>query len=1338
MTTLAPPTPTKVSTNQPTTTTDEFPFSHDPMSALNLHYQTKIKEYHHLVLPRKDYDTPIPHPPTISSFSLKQQFEFISTRNTQGILHWRSIFTCPLTQKQTNSRIVSSFVHENNGVMIDGYVYYTSKKKSQKMTAFEVCWELFSKHSTNQMKETNTRTTSTPSNSIVDHPSTMEITSSSTRKDTNEISNENETIIHSEQYQKEFDDMLQLVRHPNWVTKLFALGITSRNVQVVFQEEEPEDVLNTMTLQTEDEQHLHPSHYSIDPLLNSTLIQCTLRITMECGIMEITGEGSSTKTKAVQTAVESFFRKLPKDKLSHTYPDCSNSLSKNSPTITIMKKRLNDLEKALQPKMTTLHYPLASYFRRIIKVDQPMLLYEIRFQGGGFPWLRKDQESNAKEWNCYTPMGILFRSTLTESESQCMSRLESEFSIPSPWGDQGSHEDDDSSPNHIVQVELVRERIVPPHSITNHQLAHIHHFNHILLCKGKQYGQENSSNVRRQMENSFQEPNDKVPLYCKKNTRGYLFVPLLYQDDISPPTQRPILEDKSRLCHEMIRIDWRMLSDVYDDICTPLVTCFDFYLSSKYIPYIGKPNTFVMTMTFFLLSIFFFIPSFHHMVSLPSTSNMEDRNWWKYIPLEASIEQDLGFLCLGISCLSFCAYKLQTAIWKFPIGCLRNRYMRQTHAANSLYIYNPTSGQNTPTSAPRNCHTLFLPSDAIVSHKKQEYYKRKFNLDLMNATFGDYYTKKYGYEPRFPYEQLLPVRNTEKVMEYDPTRILVEDPNQSPIHSAKSEENGVYILPELVKVMPIPRDILYTFQYANLFMPSIEREFELQYIHDNLMTLGNDFSQSLSHNPADFVLWQQEQKQRAVFAVRNRPRSFVSLLREATTTTPSITYNVLEFVGDTILSYFLSMKLLSRNAPLTLDVDDLEEIRSYACTNKIIAEKGLNCGIHRLLYVGSCKWSHCSFPDNHPAVQHDQSLKDFVSDKSVADVTEALLAVPFFGCQTLDIASNIILGILEKLDLPLIRYETSQQNDNDKWKNLLSPCLCQSYPFHLDESWTHELNQIESTLRSPIGQKYNCTFDFGKLSDRRASFVEKVGIGHSGMQKGVSKILLEVALFDDDLDIEDSVELVNESKTVENDDVSNEKCSIPPELLRIALLRDTLFIVGNSALHMVLSAELYSRYPSATAGDLHLLRVCGGDCDDLLVYIMIKNGIHLHLYDETNENLNFMVQEIVSGDNLGRERWKKNNGWILNNGTEEFKRRKKNASRWLQVTEQQKMKIVNQPPMYVGLGGGRIMGKKHKLKPRLTDDLAFSMKVSTYMMYDYDSFCSQQSNISVIQLQFTS
>ena len=171
-----------------------------------------------------------------------------------------------------------------------------------------------------------------------------------------------------------------------------------------------------------------------------------------------------------------------------------------------------------------------------------------------------------------------------------------------------------------------------------------------------------------------------------------------------------------------------------------------------------------------------------------------------------------------------------------------------------------------------------------------------------------------------------------------------------------------------------------------------------------------------------------------------------------------------------------------------------------------------------------------------------------------------------------------------------------------------------------------------------------------------------------------SKVLLHCALYDDS-----------------NADAKKlEKC---------AFLRDTLFRLGNDALQLCITQEIFVRFPNASESEMHTQRASVLS-HDVVAYIMFKAGLHRYFYDQDTISLVKFHALMEEADMNGRALWEDRGGWFL--GIDEFVRRMEKNRKG--ATDQQQLL-----PKYMGIAGSRLLCQ-NKLEDWIVEDFNFSMK----------------------------
>ena len=278
------------------------------------------------------------------------------------------------------------------------------------------------------------------------------------------------------------------------------------------------------------------------------------------------------------------------------------------------------------------------------------------------------------------------------------------------------------------------------------------------------------------------------------------------------------------------------------------------------------------------------------------------------------------------------------------------------------------------------------------------------------------------------------------------------------------------------------------------------------------------------------------------------------------------------------------------------------------------------------------------------------------------------------------LCEGMVIGLLEELKLPM--KEVIDMDASDSWFKPHGACLFSGYDFSTDTSWEKQLKRIQDTLISEVHINSRLLVGVDGLLSLFKQLNPQTGI--RGTEE--TRLFLACALFDD------SLESGSEDSNAE-----------PP--IRVARFRENLFFVGDASLYLALTTECYKRYPTASAGDLHMLRTC---CiaDDVLTYLMMKHGCYRFLFDQESESTQSLQRLISLADEYGRNAWANSNGWVL--GQEEFAKRWE--SNWWSSVGDNDGKPNHITAKYSGLGGGCLYGESSKLGKFLTQDLAYSFK----------------------------
>jgi len=530
-----------------------------------------------------------------------------------------------------------------------------------------------------------------------------------------------------------------------------------------------------------------------------------------------------------------------------------------------------------------------------------------------------------------------------------------------------------------------------------------------------------------------------------------------------------------------------------------------------------------------------------------------------------------------------------------------------------------------------------------------------------------------------------------------------------------SGRSSIGIHGKSIEVLPFPLDFARAAWHAHKFLPHVEKEAEWLRRAASLLSLADKTTFPLVRN-----------NKQAKFSVKRDRKPLFKLLKEATGISNPCTYQRLEFFGDAVLGYFLSVNLMSRNSSLKWDFDELSNLISDGGNNSILYEAALRCGVGDFV-VGRtmAPFKNGTPTDSLFVPQRKFGSKIDVGDKKISDLAESLLGMAYLY----DRNGKMVVGLLNGMCVPLPYHVGKLQTDGWPWFSAMGPCIKSGFPFSIDKTWQRQLVSVGTSLYCKKNAIDRLEGNFGKLVDLCTSVSGRSEI-RTALSIQSSKIMLMCALFDDSLrDTDDSAALsssrddgsltsqsissfensLSDSTSSKADSSSLDSApsvqvpsvgrSLERGIYRAAMLRDTLSLIGLHALRLCVSEELVERYPDANEGDLTMLRCCVTN-DDVLAYIMAKAGIHELLFDQTANSIARFLLAMKNAERQGEALWKERGGWIVRGGSDECIRR------W----QQPSWPTPDKKPRYVGLARGRLFGRTRKLTSGITGDLVFSFK----------------------------
>ena len=841
-----------------------------------------------------------------------------------------------------------------------------------------------------------------------------------------------------------------------------------------------------------------------------------------------------------------------------------------------------------------------------------------------------------------TPLGIAFACPLP-SPAKLGQSFRAHFDLPKP--DKAS-------------IERITVEIWDPVEVdlTAKHLDHVTYFNEMIFC-WKDYGHQS---ISASCSKTGQRCNSSID-------RTYLFVPLKRGDASG---------------HS---VDWALLTQIASNEVTPFLWKFD---QAWKIPIVGEIDLLFMCMLCASLSLAILIPDLVRTLHTYPDSGL---TFVQGVLLNGL--NGLGLMLALLSLMALFAFVTYPPVKLFEKKMLQNRFMieckpgeRRLHVTPSKdHCENPFGSIESNLTG---CSRLMKPTGRTLSESVIEANLRKFNLDLRTASFSVLYRKKFGIVLRWPNQRLLHGVPVSKQAEQD-------------FLFLSKKERFRYLVPELVKVLPLPRDTLYMLKHAHVFMPALE-EAILR------VELANDVHSSLCS------LTEILEVDEPLPNSQTNPLLGADLLGEALTVTK---YQRLEFLGDSVLGFFVALNLMARNSSLMWDNEDLTMILADACKNTTLYDAALRLGIGSLVRTGKDVWrSTFQTKETAPTAPILSTIQTITrsrdsdyqiieaTDKILSDVVESLMGAACLVAQSGD--SRTLIGFLEGLRLPISGQEPNHKENCLPWFQATSTCLRQGYMFGNDAAWREQIIAAGSSLYGNSAVSAKLEVGCRGLLDK-LSAISGDDLLVETLSSPQAKILLMCSLFDDSLLDSEKLSTMKSmngalraSRMTKLDEMwKDEHHDHETGVFRPALLRDTLVIVGSYALQLCITTELFHRFPDADQNSLHMLRVCAM-ADDVVVYIMFKAGIHKFLLDQEADSIPKFISIMEMADVLGNAEWLKRNGWIHPGGLSEYAMRCRKSQRSPDSLK----------PQYYGLSGGRLVGKKQKLPKSITSDLVFSMK----------------------------
>jgi dsRNA-specific ribonuclease len=1177
--------------------------------------------------------------------SLKDSFQFHS-KQKGAVAFWRCTFQCPVSGEKATSTLPIQLLDPHmplptddevltilksrmgTGVVIDGVVYYASKKMAKKMCALAVLLEL--------PEEEKSKSKSTPHSPSTCMQDGQEEIATSLQPQSVPTGNGGTVALPTGRKRTKF---------PWWVHKLYELGVGTADISY---------------------REYSADSNSPDWKAEPTLLCCVLSVTKPI-ILTVIGKPSSSRNYTRNTAVglleAEIFRQLPGVFESEELEKAVDAPER--------QKRILQCDVSL----STFFQPLPSWACSSFHSKSPWYLYELILSTESGVLLAEDRMN--LDPSVVTRIGILFPSDIEpptlHGEVGIAPAIQARITIKGRNG----HSDES------VLVELRNRTVIDPLAVDTDgtgvvdRVESLKQFNQTLM-DWKTYGKKSKTRDLSLDRNGRGAP---------QVGRAYLFAPL-HQGQQS--------DSLNAVVHTKLSVDWQLVEEELEGVMQPfLVSSFHAWN----LPLFGEIRTADLALIFILLGITVLAPCLTKMVRRP--------HLWCLLELSETLVAGVFF---SFAILAGAASIVPPSKY-LPWESLRNRFLCQRNLAYVLAL-SPCTAMTSFSDMP-----LMSPTTEAV-----EGHRRKYNLDLRKTSFVNYYLKKHGITLCFPREKVLNALPVEKQASHDMLNGMVSE-----------QDSAVHLVPELVSLFPIPRDFLYSVGgLAGVFMPEIERAITVSWYSSTILQLSSDGASS--QDGRSFM------KQGTSVSKGRWIKYHCELsdsLSEATSLFPVSRYEGLEFLGDSVLGYFLALNAVVQNSSLAMDSDEIGDVISADGRNSALLGPALRSGLSRVIRAGKGSWqslySASASQKQADKLQADSILDSFfespgagetveLANSTLSDIVESMLAATYLSdtsgylesagemeAKQLEAGGGVTVAFLEKL-LPFCSTK-----ENATCFKIFGPCLRVGYPFEMDVQWENRMDSIQTVVEScdatllRLNKGFEIVRDkLSALSNRRAMSIPRL------LEKREARALVLCALFDDSLDDIDIFngsspddgaasngrrnQLVDEHKT---DGKTN--MATVGDFLELALVRDNLYQVGVYGLQLMVTDEIFRRHPGAKPGDLHLLRTCV-IADDVIVYVMIKAGIHRGLFDQASPNISDLESKIAIADIQGLSFWRERGGWLLDGGIDAF------WHRCAQFCANPDGQRDGQTPQYPGLLGGRLFGESQKLPKSLTNELMFSFK----------------------------
>ena len=805
---------------------------------------------------------------------------------------------------------------------------------------------------------------------------------------------------------------------PLWVNRLYALGFGRKSTR-------------RFTLHTiKHSAALVSPNGSIMSSKNPCIISCTL-------IYSYNNFNSNRETVTV-TSTGNYFKK------EHSFEDVLSQLEFSLPAPCVSLSRSSAAEAQEKAYIMdrydgNISYEVALPRWSTCEIGRRAFLYEVKFSTTS---RHTDNTYHPKDsvplddlygLKSSTRMGLLTGCDIFEGLHDKTQELTAEFTVPKSVMADGPLSVVICNKTIVDMSQIEAEIAMMAPGETVGPLSLIKCFNAILFENGgKTYGMCPSKSPKEILSLLLDE-------FATECDRKYCFLPLL---------SSTISHNNEKLC-----IDWRIILDVLHNVTHPAIQRFEVNPLYYYVV------VFILT-AILIIECAVYREKFKIM---PGSS----------IDILASICGPNGMynlkVIVGLILVTLFSIDKFVPPRRVPAMMLSNRFIKQPvgFRGNLFVLDRRESNSNLTSSSP-----LFRADviATIPNGLKESFYNRH-KEQLALATYASYYarltkskqlhssnqTMRNGLRLKYQNEHLIKTLHVRCHADHDFTLsghlkgVNKKTATAPPNSIAKILAMQGYLIPELVQLLSMPRDLLYVSQHASHFMTALERNHSLKVAVSRLSQLRTKA----------FDLVDCDKQNMSLVTLEGGVNKATELGNKNTTASTTREDERLESLGDAVLMFLVVVKLFASCPNRKEHVLDWFKAEIERHGKNVVLHRGaLLLGLHRL--CSNKQKCVSSWNSAYTTSSVHGSDSETMMMKRLSNVLESLLGAAYLS----DPTGAVAVGILSEMSpcFELAKHEVAT-GDNPCWFTSKSTCLVAGYQFEKDSIWTSEMNQLNQILQ---------------------------------------------------------------------------------------------------------------------------------------------------------------------------------------------------------------------------------------------------------------------------------